>query len=87
MQYLNANECAFHLLRRLMSDQYSQCVIISGESGAGKTEAAKLVMNHVAQCSGGGRDVCSCFLNVLLASAPIPSRTRPRTQEPMLRPR
>lgn len=44
---------------RLISDQYSQCVIISGESGAGKTEAAKLVMNHVALCSGGGKDVCT----------------------------
>ncbi|CAO3623672.1 unnamed protein product [Cunninghamella echinulata] len=44
-------EAAFH---HMISYKENQCVIISGESGAGKTEAAKRIMQYIAAVSGDG---------------------------------
>jgi hypothetical protein len=41
--------------RRLADDKESQCVIISGESGAGKTVSAKLILQYITAVSPGGQ--------------------------------
>ncbi|KAJ1930391.1 class II myosin [Tieghemiomyces parasiticus] len=42
--------------RNMVGYKENQCVIISGESGAGKTEAAKKIMQYIAAVSGGGQN-------------------------------
>ena len=44
-------EAAF---RTMIQEEEKQCVIISGESGAGKTEASKQIQNYIAAMSSGG---------------------------------
>lgn len=56
--------------RNMMIDTESQCVIISGESGAGKTVAAKYIMNYVAKISGGGSRV-QHVKDVIIKSNPV----------------
>ncbi|RHY34514.1 hypothetical protein DYB32_000891 [Aphanomyces invadans] len=43
--------------RTMVRDEENQCVIISGESGAGKTEASKQIQNYIAGISGSGDGV------------------------------
>ncbi|CAI4228131.1 unnamed protein product [Auanema sp. JU1783] len=58
------------MYRNMMIDNESQCVIISGESGAGKTVAAKYIMNYISQISGGGKRV-QHVKDVILQSNPL----------------
>lgn len=46
-----------NMYRNMLIESENQCVIISGESGAGKTVAAKYIMGYIAKVSGGGADI------------------------------
>ncbi|KAI9570317.1 P-loop containing nucleoside triphosphate hydrolase protein [Boletus coccyginus] len=49
----------------------NQCVIISGESGAGKTEAAKRIMQYIAAVSGGQDNNIQEIKDMVLATNPL----------------
>ena len=49
----------------------NQCVIISGESGAGKTEAAKRIMQYIASVSGGSNTSIQEIKEMVLATNPL----------------
>uniref|UniRef100_A0A1I8HT49 Myosin motor domain-containing protein n=1 Tax=Macrostomum lignano TaxID=282301 RepID=A0A1I8HT49_9PLAT len=61
---------ADHMYRSMVSEMENQCVIISGESGAGKTVSAKLIMNYVSKVSGGSGRVEE-VKEVILESNPL----------------
>ncbi|GAM27692.1 hypothetical protein SAMD00019534_108680 [Acytostelium subglobosum LB1] len=56
--------------RALQSEHENQCIIISGESGAGKTEASKYIMQYIASITGSSRDV-ERVKNLILESNPL----------------
>lgn len=58
------------MYRNMLIDNESQCVIISGESGAGKTVEAKYIMAYIARVSGGGQRV-QHIKDIILESNPL----------------
>uniref|UniRef100_A0AAY5KVX8 Osteoclast-stimulating factor 1 n=1 Tax=Esox lucius TaxID=8010 RepID=A0AAY5KVX8_ESOLU len=61
---------ADNMYRNMMIDCENQCVIISGESGAGKTVAAKYIMSYISKVSGGGAKV-QHVKEIILQSNPL----------------
>uniref|UniRef100_A0AAQ4QVF8 Osteoclast-stimulating factor 1 n=1 Tax=Gasterosteus aculeatus aculeatus TaxID=481459 RepID=A0AAQ4QVF8_GASAC len=59
-----------NMYRNMMIDAENQCVIISGESGAGKTVAAKYIMGYISKVSGGGSKV-QHVKDIILQSNPL----------------
>ncbi|CAF1351666.1 unnamed protein product [Rotaria sordida] len=58
------------MFSNMLIDSEKQCVIISGESGAGKTVSAKFIMAYIAEVSGGGPNV-KRIKDVILQSNPL----------------
>uniref|UniRef100_A0A8D3D2D3 Osteoclast-stimulating factor 1 n=1 Tax=Scophthalmus maximus TaxID=52904 RepID=A0A8D3D2D3_SCOMX len=61
---------ADNMYRNMMIERENQCVIISGESGAGKTVAAKYIMGYISRVSGGGTKV-QHVKDIILQSNPL----------------
>lgn len=55
----------------MMAYHENQCVIISGESGAGKTEAAKRIMEYIAAVSAGEGTGIQAIKDMVLATNPL----------------
>eukprot|EP01130_Rhizamoeba_saxonica_P005235 TRINITY_DN209_c0_g1_i1.p1 TRINITY_DN209_c0_g1~~TRINITY_DN209_c0_g1_i1.p1 ORF type:complete len:1059 (-),score=289.97 TRINITY_DN209_c0_g1_i1:43-3219(-) len=58
------------MYRSMLSNEEAQCVIISGESGAGKTEASKKILQYIACVSGRAADVAR-VKDMILDSNPL----------------
>jgi len=61
-------DTSYRLLHR---EKKNQAILISGESGAGKTETAKIVMQHLAHASGTGSAKASSIQDRVLKAQPI----------------
>ena len=59
------------MFQNMLIDEESQCVIISGESGAGKTESSKLLMNYISAVSGKGGSAIEETKRIILESNPL----------------
>jgi len=55
---------------KMKGENENQCVIITGESGAGKTEAAKLIMKYIAAVSGNSQDI-AYVKDIIMESNPL----------------
>eukprot|EP00755_Sulcionema_specki_P023572 Sspe_Gene.79241::Locus_49661_Transcript_1_1_Confidence_1.000_Length_3882::g.79241::m.79241/K10356/MYO1; myosin I len=61
---------AANIFTNMISEEEHQCVIISGESGAGKTEASKQIMSYIAAVSPKSKEM-DRVKQVMLDSNPV----------------
>ena len=54
--------------RILLKEHHNQCIIISGESGAGKTEASKQIMKYIAAVSAGSEKIQQVKDQILMSN-------------------
>lgn len=59
-------DIAYH---RMLKDRRNQCIVISGESGSGKTESTKLVLHHLTALSH--KTQASILERTILAAGPV----------------
>ncbi|KAI2660410.1 Unconventional myosin-Ib [Labeo rohita] len=70
MSLMSGYALADEAYRSLRDQDKDQCILITGESGAGKTEASKFVMSYVAAVCGKGQEV-NKVKEQLLQSNPV----------------
>lgn len=58
------------MFKQLQYSYVNMLCVLSGESGAGKTVAAKYIMSYIARISGGGKRV-QHIKDVILESNPL----------------
>ncbi|KAG2382987.1 hypothetical protein C9374_004954 [Naegleria lovaniensis] len=56
--------------RNLQNKNTNQCIIVQGESGSGKTEACKALINYISYVSGSGNEVLR-VKKIILQSSPL----------------
>ena len=66
-------DLAYH---RMLKDRANQCIVVSGESGSGKTESTKLILHHLTALSH--KTQATVLERTILAAGPVLEVSVPR---------